>query len=107
MNDAREFRCDTVYFEQVHPLHHIFIPLFGGLHYAVFICLYARQSSSPLSIRSFPPPLILSQTVPHLHSWPVITVIIVAVITVVIILGLGSINEQEHAIFVAYLFYFC
>jgi hypothetical protein len=51
----------TVYFEQIHPLHYISIPLplfqrvSGGFHYAVFIYTYVLQYSSPLSIVSFLP----------------------------------------------------
>jgi hypothetical protein len=31
------------------------LPVFGGFHCDVFICIYALPSSSPLNILSFPP----------------------------------------------------
>jgi hypothetical protein len=42
-----------IYFEQVHPLHYIFNPpfskaVFGGFHYAIFICRYVEYFHSSL-----------------------------------------------------------
>jgi hypothetical protein len=72
----------------------LFQIVFGGFHYSFFTCMYAVCFYPLQPSISFPyhhfllfkPP----QIVPHIHSCPVI---------IIIILGLGSTNEWKYGIF--------
>jgi hypothetical protein len=68
--------------------------VFVGFHYGLCICIYTAYfpSSSPLNTTSFPPLHPYSHKVSHIYSCPIIIINI-------IILNLGSTNEQEYSIF--------
>jgi hypothetical protein len=74
--------------------------VFGGFHYAVFICEYVVYFHFLHPSVSFPlplPSLTERRKVPHIHLCPII--VITTTTTTTTTLGLGSTNECEHVLF--------